>query len=95
MALFKRKTKNDKVNKASNPNARIKVLGSGCPKCVNLEKNVISALKNLNRDDSVTHVTDMKDIIAYGVMMTPALVIDEKVVSSGKVLSVKEIEELL
>lgn len=95
MALFRKKIKVEKEIKETNPNARIKVLGSGCPKCMTLEKNASIAVKNLNRDDEITHVTDMKTIVSYGVMSTPALVIDEKVVSSGKVLSPKEIEQLL
>ncbi len=94
--LFKKKLKEEKVEIGeTNQNARIKVLGSGCAKCQTLEKNVIIAINNLNLKDEVTHVTDMQSIVSYGVMSTPALVIDEKVVSTGKVLSPKEIEKLL
>lgn len=66
---------------------RIKVLGSGCAKCNALEKSVVDALGELGLDLPVGHVRDFAEIAAYGVMSTPALVIDEKVVSYGKVLS--------
>ena len=75
--------------------ARIKVLGSGCAKCEQLAANVKEALKLLGRDTAIDHVTDFARIAAYGVMTTPALVADGKVVSCGKVLSVKEAAELL
>jgi len=92
MGLFSKKVKEEEVY---NPNARIKVLGSGCPKCMTLEKNVKTAINNKKSSDEVTHLKEIEKILDYGVMSTPALVIDEKVVSSGKVLSVSEIEELL
>ncbi len=97
MALFKKILKKEKseVVSSGNPNARIKILGSGCPKCLTLEKNAKIAVENLKLDDEVTHITDMKTIVSYSVMSTPALVIDEKVVSSGKVLSPKDIESYL
>lgn len=78
-----------------NPNARIKILGSGCAKCKTLEKNAIEAVNNLNSNDEVTHLKDIEKIVSYGVMSTPALVVDEKVISSGKILSVKEIENII
>ena len=83
-----------KSNKAET-DARIKVLGSGCAKCRQLEENANAAVKNKGLDDVVLHINDMVEIVSYGVMTTPALVIDEKVVSTGKVLSAKEIEELI
>jgi len=73
----------------------IKVLGSGCSKCKKLEENVRKAIAEKGIDAVVEKVTDLKDIMAYGVMMTPALVIDEKVVSAGKLLSVSDITKLL
>jgi small redox-active disulfide protein 2 len=63
----------------------IKVLGSGCPNCIRLEKNVQEALKQLGKEAVVEKVTDFKDIMAYGVMSTPALVVDGKVLFSGRV----------
>lgn len=73
----------------------IKILGTGCKNCVNLAKNTEEALKELGMEATITKVTDMKDIAKYGIMRTPGLVIDEKVVSYGKVISTKEITELL
>jgi small redox-active disulfide protein 2 len=73
----------------------VKVLGSGCAKCNELEANVRKALEQLKMDTNITHVTDFKEIAGYGVMSTPALVVDEKVVSYGKVLKVEEAVKLL
>jgi len=73
----------------------IKILGSGCKKCNELEDNVKNAVAELGLDANITKVTDYKEIAKYGVMTTPALVIDEKVVSKGKVLKKNEVEELL
>lgn len=68
----------------------VKVLGSGCAKCNALEGAVRSALEELGMDTTIDHVTDFSQIAAYGVMSTPALVVDGKVVSYGKVLSKDE-----
>lgn len=57
----------------------IKVLGSGCANCNKLEQMVFDVLAELNADASVNKVTDFKEIVSYGVMSTPALVIDGKV----------------
>ena len=73
----------------------IKVLGSGCRNCVNLKENTEAALKEAGVEAEIVKVTDIKDIMAYGVISTPALVIDEKVVSFGKVLKPKEIVKIL
>ncbi len=73
----------------------IKVLGSGCKNCVNLKENTQKALKETCIDAEIIKVENMKDIISYGVMQTPALVIDEKVVSYGKVLKPADIAKLL
>lgn len=73
----------------------IKVLGSGCKNCVTLKENTEKALKETGIEAEIVKVEDMKDIVSYGVMRTPALVIDEKVVSSGKVLKPNEVIELL
>jgi len=64
----------------------IKILGSGCKKCVTLKENTEIALKETGMDADIIKVMDFKDIMAYGVMTTPALVINEKVVSFGKKL---------
>lgn len=73
----------------------IKVLGSGCKNCVALKENTEAALKETGIDAEVVKVENMKDIVSYGVMQTPALVIDEKVVSYGKVLKSQEIVKIL
>ena len=75
--------------------ARIKVLGSGCAKCTALENNTKEALKLLGKQESVEHITDFAQIASYGVMSTPALVVDNQVVTFGKVLSCDEIKEIL
>lgn len=73
----------------------IKILGSGCKNCVKLAGNTEEALKTLGMEAIITKVTDLQEITAYGVMRTPALVIDEKVVSYGKVAKPEEIIEIL
>jgi len=73
----------------------VKVLGSGCAKCNALEAAVKEALAELGMDTAVEHVTDFAEIAAYGVMTTPALVVDGKVVSYGKVLKKEEAAALL
>jgi len=73
----------------------IKILGSGCKNCVTLKENTGVALKEVGVEAEIVKVTDFKDIVAYGVMATPALVVDEKVVSFGKVLKPKEIVKIL
>ena len=73
----------------------IKILGSGCKNCITLKENTEAALKEAGMEAEIIKVTDFKDIMAYGVMSTPALVIDEKVVSFGKVLKPKEIAKIL
>tara|TARA_R110000868_G_scaffold76283_4_gene219462 strand:+ start:1824 stop:2069 length:246 start_codon:yes stop_codon:yes gene_type:complete len=73
----------------------IKILGSGCKKCITLSENTQAALDNLGREAQILKVTDIVDIAAHGVMSTPALVIDDNVVSVGKVLSAAEVEKLL
>ena len=75
--------------------AAVKVLGSGCDKCRTLEKSTLEALAELGRETRVQHVTDFAEIAKYGVMQTPALVVDGKVVSYGKVLSKAEVIKLL
>lgn len=73
----------------------IKVLGPGCKNCVNLERATRQAIEELGLNASVEKVTDYPSIVGYGVMSTPALVINEQVVSSGRVLTPAEVRELL
>ena len=83
------------VKETLSSGASLKVLGSGCDKCNALEKNVKEALSELGMMDEIDHVTDFGQIAAMGVMSTPALVIDNKVVSMGKVLSKDEVIKAL
>lgn len=76
-------------------NCFAKVLGSGCSKCNTLSENTKEALKQLEMDTCIQKITDFSEIAKYGVMSTPALVLGDTVVSSGKVLSVDEIKTLL
>ena len=73
----------------------VKVLGSGCAKCNALEEATRAALAELGMDTTIDHVTDFTQIAAYGVMTTPALVVDGKVVSYGKVLKKDEAKALI
>ena len=73
----------------------IKVLGTGCASCKSLYEQVLTAVKELNLNANVQKVEDMMDIMQYNVMSMPALVIDGKVVSSGKKLSVDQIKAFL
>jgi len=74
---------------------RIKILGPGCSKCVMLADNTRRALDNLGRDADIIKVTDIAEIAALGVMATPGLAIDDTVVSTGRVLAPKSIEDLI
>ena len=74
---------------------RIEVLGTGCPKCQSTEQNVRKALEDLGVQAEVVKVTEVDDMIARGVMWTPALVIDGKVVLQGKIPTVDQIKQLV
>jgi len=73
----------------------VKVLGSGCANCVKLEENAKLAAKELGLEAEFVKVKDMEGIASYGIMRTPGLVVDEKVVSYGKVLTTDQIKALL
>ncbi len=73
----------------------IKILGTGCPKCAKLAANAQEAVDALQADAEVSKVTEINKIMEYGVMMTPALVIDGEVKSVGKVPTAEEIKALL
>ena len=74
---------------------KIKVLGAGCKNCHDLFESAKTAVKNMNLNMEVEYVIDMEKIMDYGVMSMPALVVNEKVVSMGKVLKAADVEKLL
>ena len=80
---------------ADKTSSGVKVLGSGCAKCNALEQATREALAELGMETTIDHVTDFAQIAAYGVMTTPALVVDGKVVSYGKVLKKDEAKDLI
>ncbi|CCC57807.1 MULTISPECIES: thioredoxin family protein [Caloramator] len=73
----------------------IKILGSGCANCKKLEENTKKAVEELGIQAEIQKVEDFKEIMKYGVMRTPALVVDEKVKSFGKVLTAEEVKNIL
>ncbi|MBN1446333.1 MAG: TM0996/MTH895 family glutaredoxin-like protein [Bacteroidetes bacterium] len=73
----------------------IKILGPGCPNCLTLEQRVRDVVAAEGLDAEVSKVDDIMDIMAYGVMTTPALVVDEKVLVKGRVPTAHEITQLL
>lgn len=73
----------------------IKVLGSGCKNCITLTENVHKALEEMKLSAEIVKVTDFAQITGYGIMSTPALVLNEKVISYGKVLKPAKIVKLL
>ena len=74
---------------------KIQVLGTGCPKCAKLAENAEAAAQELGLEYQLEKVTDITEIINFGVMMTPAIAIDGEVKSAGKALSVEEIKKHL
>lgn len=73
----------------------IKILGTGCPNCKRLEAQTREAVRSLAMDVTVEKVEDLPSIMKYGIMSTPALVLDEKVLFSGRVASADEIAVLI
>lgn len=74
----------------------IEIFGSGCPKCQQLEKNTKKAVGELElKDVKIEHIYDVEKIIEMGIMMTPAMAIDKKIVVAGKIPSVEEIKEII
>jgi len=74
---------------------KIEILGSGCPNCKKLEENTKKALADLGKKAEVVKITEIDKIVEYGVMSTPAIVINGEVKSYGKVASVEEIKKWL
>ena len=73
----------------------IQILGTGCPKCRKLEENARKAVSELAIDCEIEKVTDLDEILEYGIMMTPGLAINKKVKSVGKVLAPDQIKEII
>ena len=74
---------------------RLQILGTGCPKCKALEQNTDAAAKELGIDYEIEKVTDISEIMKFGVMVTPALAVDGEVKIVGKVPSVEQLKELI
>lgn len=74
---------------------KIQILGGGCPKCHKLAENAEAAARELGLDFDIEKVTQLKEIMAFGVMVTPALAVDGEIKSVGKVASVAEIKEMM
>ena len=73
----------------------IKVLGAGCKSCHEQYENAKAAVRAMNLNLEVEYITDMEKVMAYGVMSMPAIVVNDKVVSMGKVLKAADVEKLL
>jgi small redox-active disulfide protein 2 len=74
---------------------KIQILGTGCPKCKKLAESAEAAAKELGIEYQIEKVTKINDIMAFGVMVTPALVIDGKLIVAGKVPSIEQLKEIL
>ena len=74
---------------------KIEILGTGCPKCKKLAENTETAAKDLGIEYEIEKVTDINEIMKFGVMVTPALAVDGQVKLAGKVPSVEEVKNLL
>lgn len=85
----------ENAEKTKNSGSYVKILGSDGEKCKQLKSAVYEALKELSMDTSIDYITDFAEIAVYGIMTTPALVVDGKVVSIGKVLKKDEIINIL
>lgn len=74
---------------------QIKILGQGCANCKKLYEETAKAVQELGVDAEITKVEDIKDIVKFGVMRTPALVVNDNVKAVGKVLTAEEIKKIL
>jgi len=74
---------------------KIQILGTGCSRCKKLAENAEKAAHELDGDYEVIKVTDLKEMLSFGIMMTPALAVDDEVKSVGKVLSPEEIKKII
>lgn len=90
-----REIANDCCPEAKDVICCIKVLGAGCKSCHELYENAKEAVKEMGLSVEVEYITDMQKVMEYGVMSMPAVVVNEKVVSTGKVLKAADVEKLL
>ena len=74
---------------------KIQIAGPGCPRCQTTEKNVINACAQLDLAIDVSHIYDVKEFVKLGVMSTPAVIVDGKIVMSGRVPTVGELKAIL
>ena len=74
---------------------KIQVAGPGCARCHATEKNVIDACSQLNLAADISHIFDVKEFVKLGVMMTPAVLVDGKIIISGKAPTVEELKKIL
>ena len=88
-------TENSCCNDVGDSLVSIKVLGSGCKSCHELYENAKEAVKNAGLSVEVEYITNLEKVMGYGVMSMPGLVVNEKVISMGKVLKTSEVEKLL
>ena len=99
MGLFgfgkKTEDKSDCCTNAKDTICCIKVLGAGCKSCHEQYENAKEAVRAMGLPAEVEYITDMQKVMEYGVMSMPAIVVDEKVVSMGKVLKASDVEKLL
>jgi len=94
-SLMKNRVVPDLSNNKKEKIMKIEILGTGCAKCKKLYENTLEALKLSGKEAEVSKVEDIKDIVAYGVMSTPAIVVDGVVKVSGKLVSPEEIKAML
>ncbi len=74
---------------------KIEIMGTGCPKCETAQRNVEAAVRELGIEAQIVKVDQVADIVARGVMMTPAVAVDERIIASGRVPTVEEIKRQL
>ena len=74
---------------------KIRIAGPGCPRCQTTEKNVVNACAQLDLAADISHIYDVKEFVKLGVRITPAVIVDGKIVVSGKVPTVGELEAIL
>lgn len=93
MGLFGKKEVSKKIESVAG--ASVKILGTGCQKCEELMSETVAALGELGMNTDIEHVTELTEIVKYGVMSTPSLLVDGKVVSMGKVIKKDAIIKIL